>query len=114
MNNAGSPAADRADVAVELLTGAEVLAGSTRLKAGTSQKIALNTISTGAMVVERARPTAPGWSTWSTSNEKLRRRARRILREATGGTDAEALAALERAGWSTRAALTALLGEVGP
>ncbi len=49
-----------------------------------------------------------------TSNEKLRRRARRILREATGCTDAEALAALERAGWSTRAALAALLGEVGP
>jgi N-acetylmuramic acid 6-phosphate etherase len=113
VNNADSPAADRADVAVELLTGAEVLAGSTRLKAGTSQKIALNTISTGAMIV--AGHTYGAWMVdVMTSNEKLRRRARRILREATGCTDADALAALERVGWSTRAALTALLGEVGP
>ncbi|QWZ09432.1 N-acetylmuramic acid 6-phosphate etherase [Nocardioides panacis] len=111
VNNAGSPAAERADVAVELLTGAEVLAGSTRLKAGTSQKVALNTISTGAMVV--AGRTYGAWMVdVTTSNEKLRRRARRILREATGCTDAEALAALEHAGWSTRAALAALLGEV--
>jgi N-acetylmuramic acid 6-phosphate etherase len=110
VNNAGSPAADRADVAVELLTGAEVLAGSTRLKAGTSQKIALNTISTGAMVV--AGRTHGAWMVdVMTSNDKLRRRARRILREATGCTDAEALAALESAGWSTRSALTALLAE---
>jgi N-acetylmuramic acid 6-phosphate etherase len=39
-----------AEVAVEPLTGPEVLAGSTRLKAGTAQKVALNVISTGAMV----------------------------------------------------------------
>jgi N-acetylmuramic acid 6-phosphate etherase len=87
-----------------------VLAGSTRLKAGTSQKIALNTISTGAMVV--AGRTYGAWMVdVMTSNEKLRRRARRILREATGCADADALAALEHAGWSTRAALAALLGE---
>jgi N-acetylmuramic acid 6-phosphate etherase len=113
VNNAGSPVADRADIAVELLTGAEVLAGSTRLKAGTAQKVALNTISTGAMVV--AGHTFGAWMVdVMTSNEKLRRRARRILREATGCSDEQALAALERTGWSTRAALSALLGEEGP
>ena len=47
---ADSPLARRAEIAVILETGAEVLTGSTRLKAGTSQKIALNTISTAVMV----------------------------------------------------------------
>jgi len=96
---------------VELLTGPEVLAGSTRLKAGTAQKVALNVISTGAMV------TAGGtYGAWMVdvvaSNEKLRRRARRILREATGVDDDTAVAALEDAGWNPKTALVALLAGV--
>ena len=72
-----------AEVAVELLTGPEVLAGSTRLKAGSAQKVALNVISTGAMVA--AGRTYGAWMVdVVAANEKLRRRARRILREATG------------------------------
>ena len=98
---------------MEPLTGPEVLAGSTRLKAGTAQKVALNVISTGAMV------TAGGtYGAWMVdvvaSNEKLRRRARRILREATGVDDDTAVAALEDAGWNPKTALVALLAGCRP
>ena len=111
VNNSHSPAAALADVAVEALTGAEVLAGSTRLKAGTAQKIVLNVISTGAMI--RAGHTYGAWMVdIMASNEKLRLRARRILREAAGVDDDAALAALEDAGWETKTALVALLAGV--
>ncbi len=108
VNNPGSPIAAAADVAVELLTGPEVLAGSTRMKAGTAQKVVLNVLSTGAMV-----RTGRSYGAWMVdvhaSNEKLRRRARRMLTEATGVTDEEALAALESAGWKVKTALVAIL-----
>lgn len=111
VNNPGSAVAAVADVSVVLDTGPEVLSGSTRLKAGTAQKVALNVISTGAMVAH-----GKTYGAWMVdvvaSNEKLRRRARRILREATGADDAAALAALRAAGWRTKPALVALLGGV--
>ncbi|MGH3332653.1 MAG: N-acetylmuramic acid 6-phosphate etherase, partial [Nocardioidaceae bacterium] len=108
VNNPGSPARDHADVTVELLTGAEVLAGSTRLKAGSAQKVALNVISTGAMI--RNGKTYGAWMVdVMASNEKLRRRARRILREATGVDDGYALTMLEAAQWRTKTALLAIL-----
>lgn len=111
VNNPGSVVAAAADVAVELLTGPEVLSGSTRLKSGTAQKISLNVISTGAMVAH-----GKTYGAWMVdvvaSNEKLRRRARRILREATGTDDATALRLLEEAGWRTKPALVALLAGV--
>ncbi len=49
--NTGSPMAAAADIAIEMVTGPEVLSGSTRLKAGTATKLALNMISTGAMAL---------------------------------------------------------------
>jgi N-acetylmuramic acid 6-phosphate etherase len=108
VNNAGSPLAATADVAVELVTGPEVLSGSTRLKAGTAQKIALNVLSTGAMIT-----CGKTYGAWMVdvvaSNEKLRRRARRILREATGVDDARAAEVLQESGWRTKTALVALL-----
>jgi N-acetylmuramic acid 6-phosphate etherase len=108
VNNAGSPARGRAEVTIELLTGAEVLSGSTRLRAATAQKIVLNTLSTTAMI--RAGKTYGPWMIdMVASNEKLRRRARRILREATGVEDDEALRVLEDSGWSTKVALVSLL-----
>ncbi|MGZ4469491.1 MAG: N-acetylmuramic acid 6-phosphate etherase, partial [Nocardioidaceae bacterium] len=113
VNTAGSPAAARADVAVELLTGPEVLSGSTRLKAGSAQKVALNVLSTSAMVAN-----GKTYGAWMVdvvaSNEKLRRRARRILREAAGVPDERALAALDACGWRTKPALVALLAGVSP
>lgn len=112
VNNPHSPVAAAADVAVEVLTGPEVLGGSTRLKAGTAQKIVLNVVSTGAMV-----GAGHAYGAWmvdvAASNEKLRRRARRIVREATGADDDAALAALEASGWRTKTALVAVLAGVG-
>jgi N-acetylmuramic acid 6-phosphate etherase len=111
VNNAGSVIAAAADVAIEAPTGPEVVAGSTRMKAGTAQKVVLNVLSTGAMV--RTGKTYGAWMVdVQTSNHKLRMRAVRMLREATGVTDAAAREALEAADWRTKTALVALLSGV--
>jgi N-acetylmuramic acid 6-phosphate etherase len=85
-----------------------VLTGSTRLKAGTAQKVALNGFSTTVMVL-----LGRTWSnlmvTMSATNAKLRLRAVRILREATGCSEEAATAALAASGGDLRAALDALL-----
>jgi N-acetylmuramic acid 6-phosphate etherase len=111
VNNPGSQASTVADVTIELDTGPEVLSGSTRLKSGTAQKVVLNTISTSAMV--RTGKSYGGWMVdVQATNEKLRWRARRIVREAAAVDDAIALRTLEAAGWSTKTALVALLADV--
>ena len=108
VNNPNSPARAHAEVTVELLTGPEILAGSTRLTAGAAQKIVLNTLSTSAMI--RTGKTYGAWMVdMVASNEKLRRRARRILREATGVSDDDAVRVLEDSGWSTKVALVSIL-----
>ena len=113
VNNPGSPARVGADVTIEVLTGGEVLAGSTRLKAGSAQKVVLNTLSTSAMI--RAGKTYGGWMVdVMASNEKLRRRAVRIVREVTGLGDDDATRALEACGWRTRVALVSVLTGLGP
>ncbi len=109
-NNAGSVAGAQADVAIELLTGPEVLSGSTRLKAGTSEKITLNALSTCAMILA-----GKSYGAWMVdvlaSNEKLRRRARRIIRQATGVDDAEAVRVLESCDWHPKLALVTILAD---
>ncbi|MET0450819.1 MAG: N-acetylmuramic acid 6-phosphate etherase, partial [Mycobacterium sp.] len=108
-----SPLAATASIGVELLTGPEVIAGSTRLAAGTAQKIALNTLSTAAMV--RAGTTFGPWMVdMMASNDKLRRRAVRIVRDAAGVSDADAVSALDAADRSVQVALIMLLAEVDP
>ncbi|WP_460602770.1 N-acetylmuramic acid 6-phosphate etherase [Jatrophihabitans fulvus] len=110
-NVAGSPLSAVAQVAVELLTGPEVIAGSTRLAAGTAQKIALNTLSTAAMV--RAGATfGPYMVDMVASNDKLRRRALRMVRAATGADESTAAATLVEAAGSVQAAIVMLLGGV--
>lgn len=108
VNATGSPVAALADVAIELVTGPEVLAGSTRLAAGTAQKIALNTLTTAAMV--RAGATYGPWMVGvRVTNAKLRRRAERIVRDAAGVDEDTARAALVAAGDDVAAAVVALL-----
>jgi N-acetylmuramic acid 6-phosphate etherase len=111
-NNPGTPLADLADHLVVLDTGPEVLTGSTRLKAGTAQKVALNGFSTTLMVL-----LGRTWSnlmvTMSATNAKLRLRAVRILVEASECTDDAARAALEQTGGDLRAALDLLLEPAG-
>jgi N-acetylmuramic acid 6-phosphate etherase len=106
-----NPAADlslEVEHPIELVTGPEVIAGSTRLKAGTAQKVVLNVISTIAMV--RVGKTFGNLMVdLRASNAKLRDRARRIVADATS-TDAEsATAALDDAGGDVRVAIVMLL-----
>ena len=108
---ADSPLSRRSDVAVDLPTGPEVLAGSTRLAAGTAQKIALNTLSTAALI--RAGATFGPWMVdVLATNDKLRRRAVRIVRDAAGVDEAAAVATLDAAAGAVPVALVMLLGGV--
>ncbi|HEX2914322.1 MAG TPA: N-acetylmuramic acid 6-phosphate etherase [Chloroflexia bacterium] len=102
-----------ADVTIALDTGPEVLAGSTRLKAGTAQKMVLNMLSTAVMVrlgktygnlMVDMRPT----------NAKLRRRAARIVAEATGVAEVTAAETLQNCDGETRTAIVSLLAGVSP
>lgn len=85
------------EIPIEVLAGPEVITGSTRMKAGTATKLVLNMLSTGLMVrlgyvygnlMVNVQPT----------NSKLRDRAKRIIREATGVTEARAEQLLAEAG----------------
>ena len=69
--------------------GAEVIAGSTRLKAGTAQKLVLNAFST-AVMVRRGRTVGNLMASLRVANDKLRERAVRICMAATGAAEADA------------------------
>jgi N-acetylmuramic acid 6-phosphate etherase len=102
-----SPLGAAADIAIEVDAGPEVIAGSTRLKAGTAQKAALNMISTG--VFTRLGHTYRGRMVdVVAANEKLRGRATRIVRELTGCSDEKANAALHDAGGNAKLAILML------
>jgi N-acetylmuramic acid 6-phosphate etherase len=97
-------APDSADVSIRVLTGPEVLAGSTRLKAGTATKLVLNRVTTlaftrlGHVHGNRMIDLAAG------ANQKLLRRARGILRALTGLDEAAAATLLEHAGGRVKTA----------
>ncbi len=110
-NNPGSRLAEVVDVAVEVLTGAEVIAGSTRLKAGTAQKLVLNAISTATMV-RLGKTYGNLMVDLGATNEKLRARALRIVVEATGADAGDSAAALAAADGNAKTAIVALLAGV--
>jgi N-acetylmuramic acid 6-phosphate etherase len=93
----GSPLAQRADLVVETPVGAEALSGSTRLKAGTAQKLVLNAFST-AVMVRRGRTLGDLMTSMRVANDKLRVRAVRLCMAATACDEAAAAAALRAAG----------------
>jgi N-acetylmuramic acid 6-phosphate etherase len=107
-SNPGSPAAALADVAIEVVTGPEFIAGSTRMKAGTAQKLVLNTLSTLVMV-RLGKTYGNLMVDLRAGNAKLAARAERIVVLATGCADAEARAALRQAGGEVKPAILALL-----
>jgi N-acetylmuramic acid 6-phosphate etherase len=93
------------DLEIDLATGPEILTGSTRLKAGTATKIALNILSTGAMVA-LGKVRGNLMIDLANTNEKLRDRAARLV-AALGKCDyAEACERLQKNGWNVRAALS--------
>jgi N-acetylmuramic acid 6-phosphate etherase len=109
--NAGSPVASAASIPIEVLVGPEVLAGSTRLNAGTAQKVVLNIISTSVMV-RLGKTYGSLMVDLRATNAKLRDRATRIVAEITGDRPERAREALELADWSPKLAAAMLLGEV--
>jgi len=108
VNNAGSPVAGVAEQAIELLTGPEVIAGSTRLSAGTAQKIALSTLST-AVMVRLGKTYGPYMIDMRASNLKLRRRALRMIQLITNADEDTAVRTLNDADGSLKTAVVALL-----
>jgi N-acetylmuramic acid 6-phosphate etherase len=111
VNNPASALASICDLAIEALTGPEVIAGSTRLKAGTAQKLVLNTLSTLVMV-RLGRTYGDLMVDVRVSNAKLRRRAQRIVAEATGATPAEVAEALIVADDEVKVAVVMLLAGI--
>lgn len=102
--NPGSPAAELAEIAIAPEVGAEVVAGSTRMKAGTAQKLVLNMLTTAAMI--RLGKVHNGYMVAvKPTSRKLEERARRIVAAVAGVGPEEADEALERAGGDVRAAV---------
>ncbi|MDT0331050.1 N-acetylmuramic acid 6-phosphate etherase [Nocardiopsis lambiniae] len=109
--NPEAPLAGRVDVHVGMDTGPEVIAGSTRMKAGTAQKLALNAFST-AVMVRMGRTYSNLMVGVDATNGKLRGRVVTILAEATGSDVESCAAALTDADGDTRTALVSLLARV--
>ena len=108
VNVHGSPVAKLVDHEIAVVVGAEVVAGSTRLKAGTAQKLILNTISTVAMI--RIGKTFGNLMVdVDASNDKLRARVRRIVQQATGASPEDVEAALAASDGQAKVAIVALL-----
>ena len=106
--NKNSEMSKEADIAIEPVPGPEVLTGSTRLKAGTAQKLVLNMISTASMV-----GTGKAYENLMVdvmqSNEKLKTRAENIVMEATGCERETARTAIDEAKGSVKLAITSIL-----
>lgn len=109
--NLSSALSQHADFAIEAPTGAEVLMGSTRLKAGTATKMMLNMLSTGTMV-RCGRVYRNLMVDLNVSNAKLEDRALRIIAHATGAGADEALRLLNEADGSVKTAIVLKLGGV--
>ncbi len=92
------------DIDIRLLVGPEILAGSTRLKAGTATKMALNIISTGVMV-KLGKVYGNRMVDVAVTNKKLLDRALRIIKDLTGLNREEAAVLLEKNGRSVKLAL---------
>ncbi|MFI7297407.1 N-acetylmuramic acid 6-phosphate etherase [Streptomyces sp. NPDC050121] len=112
--NAGSALAAAAEHRIEVVVGPELLTGSTRLKAGTAQKLVLNMISTITMI-RLGKTYGNLMVDVRASNEKLRARSRRIVALATGADESDVEAALAAGDGQVKNAILVLLAGVdGP
>jgi N-acetylmuramic acid 6-phosphate etherase len=107
---AGSPMSRTADITICTPVGPEVISGSTRLKAGTTQKMVLNMISTTVMI--RLGMTYSNWMVnVSMTNQKLRERGMQILREILGLHDDELQKLVDRSGGDLK--ISIVMGALG-
>ncbi len=107
VNNPGTSMAKAAEVAVEILSGAEIIAGSTRLSAGSTEKIALNILSS-AVMIRLGKTYGPFMVDMRASNTKLRRRALRMVMGLTGADEPKASLELEACGMHVKLAVLAI------
>lgn len=112
-SNPAAPLAALADYVVVADTGPEAIAGSTRLKAATAQKLLLNALSTAAMI-RLGRTFSNLMVSMSGTNAKLRQRQLTILMEATGADEAACRAQLAMCRGDLRLALLCLLSGLEP
>ena len=103
-NNPGSALLQRADIAILLASGAEIIAGSTRLKAGTAQKIALNSFSS-ALMVRLNKVYGNLMVDVKPANAKLRRRCVQLLMQIPECDEAQALRLLELSAYQVKPAV---------
>ncbi|WP_432025266.1 N-acetylmuramic acid 6-phosphate etherase [Streptomyces sp. 1222.5] len=112
--NADSALAAAAEHGIEVVVGPELLTGSTRLKAGTAQKLVLNMLSTITMI-RLGKTYGNLMVDVRASNDKLRARSRRIVSLATGAADEEIERALTESGGEVKNAILTLLADIdGP
>ena len=102
--SANAAIAEEADIALLPVTGAAVVTGSTRMKAGTAQKLVLNMLSTGTMI-KLGKVYGNLMVDVKTSNAKLEERAKNIVMEATGCSREESIAALAEAKGNAKLAI---------
>ena len=107
VNNAGAPVALEAHIGIVLATGHELVSGSTRLKAGTAQKIALNTFSS-AVMVRLHKVYGNLMVDLKATNAKLVKRALALTVSASGASEAQAQAALAQCDHHVKTALVML------
>jgi N-acetylmuramic acid 6-phosphate etherase len=113
VNNPDSPMQSAADVCIELNTGPEVISGSTRLKAGTAQKIALNSFSS-ALMVRLNKVHDNLMVDLRITNKKLMARAISIIRQITQVDEDTAVQALQKSQNNIKVAVVTLMSEVSP
>lgn len=106
-SNDDSLLARTADITIFTDTGAEVITGSTRMKAGTAQKLVLNALTTASMV-KTGKVYENLMINLKPTNEKLRRRVIGIVREISGADEETAVDALEKSDWEIRKAVKAI------
>lgn len=107
-NNPDTPVLQGADVAIFLDTGSELISGSTRLKAGTAQKVTLNTLSS-AWMVRLHKVYGNLMVDLAPTNRKLHRRAEQLTMHATGCTEAEARRTLQACHHRVKVAIVAIV-----
>jgi N-acetylmuramic acid 6-phosphate etherase len=110
-NNPQAPVVLEAEIGITLDTGSEIISGSTRLKAGTAQKIALNTFSS-ALMVRLNKVYGNLMVDLKATNAKLVLRAVSLTRFATGADDATARAVLEQCDFHVKVAIVALTKKI--
>jgi len=111
--NRPSPLEELAEIGIAPIVGPEVLSGSTRLKAGTAQKMVLNMISTGVMI-RLGKTYSNLMVDVQPTNIKLRQRARRIVAEAAGLNLEQAAKILQACGGEVKTAIVAVLANISP